>query len=153
MIYELLQGIRSSLIECEVSKTLRDIDLIDKANTFAKHLSGGEKRKLSVGIAVIGDPRVCSLKNLTAWSLKANSRSLRFPAYYNMWRFITKFTRATYWTLTSPHPHNLLFLINLILSYHLRLSLPCGIFASDVLSRILCTFLLKKNRYYYMSIF
>lgn len=60
MIYELLQGIRSSLIECEVSKTLRDIDLIDKANTFAKHLSGGEKRKLSVGIAVIGDPRVCS---------------------------------------------------------------------------------------------
>jgi ATP-binding cassette subfamily A (ABC1) protein 5 len=43
-----------------VSKTLRDIDLADKANTFAKHLSGGEKRKLSVGIAVIGDPRVCS---------------------------------------------------------------------------------------------
>jgi ABC-type multidrug transport system ATPase subunit len=43
-----------------VTKTLRDIDLVDKANTFAKHLSAGEKRKLSVGIAVIGDPRVCS---------------------------------------------------------------------------------------------
>jgi len=39
---------------------LRDIDLVDKANTFAKHLSGGQKRKLSVGIAVIGDPRVCN---------------------------------------------------------------------------------------------
>jgi ABC-type branched-subunit amino acid transport system ATPase component len=48
------------LIEAEVSKTLRDIDLVDKANTFAKHLSGGQKRKLSVGIAVIGDPRVCN---------------------------------------------------------------------------------------------
>jgi ABC-type arginine transport system ATPase subunit len=48
------------LIEAEVSKTLRDIDLVDKANTFSKHLSGGQKRKLSVGIAVIGDPRVCN---------------------------------------------------------------------------------------------
>jgi ABC-type polar amino acid transport system ATPase subunit len=56
----MLQGIRPSLIEAEVSKTLRDIDLVDKANTFAKHLSGGQKRKLSVGIAVIGDPRVCN---------------------------------------------------------------------------------------------
>jgi ABC-type multidrug transport system ATPase subunit len=58
--YDLLQGIASSSIEVEVSKTLRDIDLVDKANTFAKHLSGGQKRKLSIGIAVIGDPKVCS---------------------------------------------------------------------------------------------
>lgn len=42
----------------EVTKTLRDIDLVDKADTFAKYLSGGQKRKLSVGIAVIGDPKV-----------------------------------------------------------------------------------------------
>jgi len=56
----LLQGICPSLVEAEVSKTLRDIDLLEKANTFAKHLSGGQKRKLSVGIAVIGDPRVCN---------------------------------------------------------------------------------------------
>lgn len=39
-------------------KTLRDIDLSDKANASAKHLSGGQKRKLSIGIAVIGDPKV-----------------------------------------------------------------------------------------------
>lgn len=44
----------------EVTKTLRDIDLVDKADTFAKYLSGGQKRKLSVGIAVIGDPKVCN---------------------------------------------------------------------------------------------
>lgn len=42
----------------EVMKTLKDIDLVDKADTFAKYLSGGQKRKLSVGIAVIGDPKV-----------------------------------------------------------------------------------------------
>lgn len=45
---------------------MKDVDLSDKANTPATHLSGGQKRKLSVGIAVIGDPkasetlRVCS---------------------------------------------------------------------------------------------
>lgn len=52
------QGIPPTLIEFEVMKTLRDIDLTDKANAYAKHLSGGQKRKLSVGIAVIGDPKV-----------------------------------------------------------------------------------------------
>lgn len=41
-----------------MTKTLRDIDLTDKANVSAKHLSGGQKRKLSIGIAVIGDPKV-----------------------------------------------------------------------------------------------
>lgn len=49
------------MIEYEVMKTLRDIDLTDKANASAKHLSGGQKRKLSIGIAVIGDPKVLFL--------------------------------------------------------------------------------------------
>lgn len=53
------------MIEFEVMKTLRDIDLTDKANASAKHLSGGQKRKLSIGIAVIGDPKVsfCLINN------------------------------------------------------------------------------------------
>lgn len=44
--------------EFEVSKILRDVDLTEKTNSQAKHLSGGQKRKLSVGIAIIGDPKV-----------------------------------------------------------------------------------------------
>lgn len=44
--------------EFEVSKILRDVDLTEKANSQAKHLSGGQKRKLSIGIAIIGDPKV-----------------------------------------------------------------------------------------------
>lgn len=51
------------MIEFEVMKTLRDIDLTDKANVSAKHLSGGQKRKLSIGIAVIGDPKVNTFVN------------------------------------------------------------------------------------------
>jgi ABC-type multidrug transport system ATPase subunit len=40
---------------------IRDIDLIDVQNQLAGTLSGGQKRKLSVGIAMIGDSKVVIL--------------------------------------------------------------------------------------------
>lgn len=49
-----------------MKKALKDIDLIEKADTFAKNLSGGQKRKLSVGIAIIGDPKIIILDEPTA---------------------------------------------------------------------------------------
>ncbi|XP_017752415.1 PREDICTED: ATP-binding cassette sub-family A member 2-like [Eufriesea mexicana] len=61
-----VRGIPRSMIEHEVKKALKDIDLIEKADTFAKNLSGGQKRKLSVGIAIIGDPKIIILDEPTA---------------------------------------------------------------------------------------
>nr|XP_050848484.1 cholesterol transporter ABCA5-like [Vespula vulgaris]XP_050848485.1 cholesterol transporter ABCA5-like [Vespula vulgaris]XP_050848486.1 cholesterol transporter ABCA5-like [Vespula vulgaris] len=58
--------IPKSVIDYEVNKTLKDIDLVEKADTFAKYLSGGQKRKLSVGIAIIGDPKIIILDEPTA---------------------------------------------------------------------------------------
>lgn len=52
------QGVNANIVEDEVEKTLKDIDLSSKGNTFAGKLSGGQKRKLSIGIALIGDPKV-----------------------------------------------------------------------------------------------
>ncbi|XP_029171757.1 ATP-binding cassette sub-family A member 5-like isoform X1 [Nylanderia fulva] len=61
-----VRGIPRSMIQHEVKKTLKDIDLAEKADTFAKYLSGGQKRKLSVGIAIIGDPKIIILDEPTA---------------------------------------------------------------------------------------
>ena len=55
-----------SEIPSEVSSILKDIDLEDKAEVVAQKLSGGQKRKLSVGIALIGDPKLIFLDEPTA---------------------------------------------------------------------------------------
>ena len=62
----MIQGIEDSLINTEVDTILADIDLKDKANAIASKLSGGQKRKLSVGIALIGDPKLIFLDEPTA---------------------------------------------------------------------------------------
>ncbi|XP_055600772.1 cholesterol transporter ABCA5-like isoform X2 [Uranotaenia lowii] len=61
-----VRGIAPSMIDSEVKKTLRDIDLFDASETRVKYLSGGQKRKLSVGIAIIGDPKIIILDEPTA---------------------------------------------------------------------------------------
>jgi len=37
---------------------MEEIDLADQHDTLSKDLSGGQKRKLCVGLALIGDPKV-----------------------------------------------------------------------------------------------
>lgn len=53
-------------IPAEVEKILKDIDLKEKADSVTQNLSGGQKRKLSVGIALIGDPKIIFLDEPTA---------------------------------------------------------------------------------------
>ncbi|XP_042143725.1 cholesterol transporter ABCA5 [Ixodes scapularis] len=56
-----MKGIPKSCIDEEVENILRELDLTDKADVPAVKLSGGQKRKLSVGIALIGDPKIVFL--------------------------------------------------------------------------------------------
>ena len=53
-----------------MKRTLKDCDLFEMADQRVKHLSGGQKRKLSVGIAIIGEPKIIILDEPTAGKRK-----------------------------------------------------------------------------------
>jgi len=53
-LYSVFKGVDSASIPAEVEKIIVDIGLADKRDYLSKNLSGGQKRKLSIGIAFIG---------------------------------------------------------------------------------------------------
>jgi len=53
-LYAVFKGVNSKDISQEVEKIIEDIGLSDKRDYLSKNLSGGQKRKLSIGIAFIG---------------------------------------------------------------------------------------------------
>uniref|UniRef100_A0A6Q2Z9C1 ABC transporter domain-containing protein n=1 Tax=Esox lucius TaxID=8010 RepID=A0A6Q2Z9C1_ESOLU len=60
-IFAAIKGIRPEDVNSEVTKVLKDLDLEKIMSAQAKNLSGGQKRKLSIGIAILGDPKVILL--------------------------------------------------------------------------------------------
>ena len=57
---------KSNDIKEAVKKTIEDVGLDDKTNYLSKMLSGGQKRKLSVGIAFIGNSSLILLDEPTS---------------------------------------------------------------------------------------
>ena len=49
-----------------MTSSLADVGITEKRDTRAKELSGGQKRKLSVAVALIGDPKVIFLDEPTS---------------------------------------------------------------------------------------
>lgn len=50
----------------DIKSILEDLKLTEKGATRSANLSGGQKRKLSVGIALIGDPKIILLDEPSA---------------------------------------------------------------------------------------
>lgn len=64
--YAGLKGITGDELKKRINQTIKDVGLEDQKDTFAKDLSGGQKRKLSVAISLIGDPKIIYLDEPTA---------------------------------------------------------------------------------------
>jgi hypothetical protein len=115
-------------------------------------------------IAVLLLPRILLILSLRYETNKTHSRSWallekppivhllkNFPALYGIQTFITAFTRALHWSLSwarsiqsvRPHPVPLRSII--ILSTHLRLGLPSGLFPSGFPTNILYAFLFSSR--------
>lgn len=57
-IWHQLKGLSRSRAKAEGAEIMQKLDLVDKQNTMSSKLSGGQKRKLSVAIALIGGSKV-----------------------------------------------------------------------------------------------
>ncbi|XP_056019371.1 cholesterol transporter ABCA5-like isoform X3 [Ostrea edulis] len=64
--YAGLKGITGEKLKRRIDQTIKDVGLEDQKDTFAKDLSGGQMRKLSVAIAIVGDPKIIYLDEPTA---------------------------------------------------------------------------------------
>ncbi|XP_062976125.1 cholesterol transporter ABCA5 [Elgaria multicarinata webbii] len=86
-----IKGIPPNDMIQEVQKVLLDLDMQPIKDNQAKKLSGGQKRKLSIGIAILGDPKVLLLDEPTAgmdpcsrhtvWNLLKNRKANRVTVF------------------------------------------------------------------------
>nr|XP_045746142.1 ATP-binding cassette sub-family A member 6 [Mirounga angustirostris] len=65
-LFAKIKGIQPKEVEQEVQRILLELDIENIQDNLAKHLSEGQKRKLTFGIAILGDPQILLLDEPTA---------------------------------------------------------------------------------------
>ncbi|XP_072501625.1 ATP-binding cassette sub-family A member 10-like isoform X2 [Notamacropus eugenii] len=65
-LYAKIKGVPSKMVEQEVKRVCLELEMKGIQDTLAVNLSGGQKRKLTFGIAILGDPQVLLLDEPTA---------------------------------------------------------------------------------------
>lgn len=65
-LFSSFKGTQPTKIQEQVKTMLEDIELVTVKDQLAKNLSGGQKRKLSVAIAMIGDSKIVMLDEPTS---------------------------------------------------------------------------------------
>lgn len=64
-LFAKIKGIHPQEVEQEVQRILLELDMQNIQDNLAKHLSEGQKRKLTFGIAILGDPQILLLDEPT----------------------------------------------------------------------------------------
>ncbi|KAM9597862.1 ATP-binding cassette sub-family A member 6 [Trichechus inunguis] len=65
-LFAKIKGIQSQEVEQEVQRILLELDMQNIQDNLAKNLSEGQKRKLTFGIAILGEPQILLLDEPTA---------------------------------------------------------------------------------------
>ncbi|XP_012893511.1 PREDICTED: ATP-binding cassette sub-family A member 9 [Dipodomys ordii] len=65
-LFAKIKGILPHEVEKEVQQVLQNLEMENIQGSLAENLSGGQKRKLTLGIAILGDPQVLLLDEPTA---------------------------------------------------------------------------------------
>ncbi|KAJ3669241.1 hypothetical protein LUZ60_011191 [Juncus effusus] len=114
-IFAVLKGVQEESLDREVSEMIDQIGLADKTNTIISSLSGGMKRKLSLGIALIGNSKVIILDEPTSGMDPYSMRST--------WQLIKKIKKGRVVLLTTHSMDEADFLgdrIAILANGHLR---------------------------------
>jgi len=94
-MFSIFKGIENENIHSEVKKILSEIYMENKKNTLAKFLSGGEKRKLSIAIALIGGSQIVFLDE--------PSSGMDITSRRNLWEILKKCTNDRIIVLTTHY--------------------------------------------------
>ncbi|XP_072953821.1 ABC transporter A family member 1 isoform X1 [Typha angustifolia] len=92
-IFAILKGVEEDCLDREVIEMIDEVGLADKTNTLVGSLSGGMKRKLSLGIALIGNSKVIILDEPTSGMDPYSMRST--------WQLIKKIKKGRIILLTT----------------------------------------------------
>jgi len=88
-----LRDISNAKINKEVEERLNDVDLIEAGNITAGSYSGGMKRRLSVAVALVGDPKIVFLDEPTTGMDPVSRRKV--------WNLIERIKRGRVTLLTT----------------------------------------------------
>ena len=69
LFYARIKGYIAAEERAVVREIMEQVELLDKEDTLAKHLSCGQKRRLAIGIALIGNPKIIFMDEPTVISI------------------------------------------------------------------------------------
>ena len=104
-----IKGVPPAEVEAAISQAIKEVGLTEKVHARSKQLSGGQKRKLSVAIALVGGSKICVLDEPTS-GMDPYSRRSTWEALQNA-RSGRVMLLTTHFMASHMSPHHLLLYI------------------------------------------